>query len=104
MITRGMVEQGYDAGIIRIVDSPHGDGAVCAIGDYWFYFGGLTAEECGTAEEYIRVVPREDIVREVLEVLEDFRREGDTFGDEYRYYESYLKENGVTEWYEQEES
>ena len=103
MITKAMVERGYDAEIIRIVNSPLGDGAVCAIGDNWFYFGGITAEECRTAVEYIKMVPRKDIVCEIFEVLEDFRKDRNVFEDEYRYYEYYLEENGIHDQYEHEE-
>ena len=86
-----MIAKGYDAGIVRIIDSPHGDGAVCQIGDNWFYFGGQTAER-ETAASYVRAVPRDDIVRSIYEVLEDFRRESGTFGNEYMYYEAILRE------------
>ena len=43
-ITRKMIERAYEEGFIKIIDSPHDDGAVCKIGEYWFYFGGETAE------------------------------------------------------------
>ena len=91
MISRELLSWGYDAGLVRIVDSPMGDGAVCAIGENWFYFGGLTAEQ-HSAAEYAKAVPREDILNEIFMVLEDFRREAGDFGDEYMYYDSYLRE------------
>lgn len=65
------------------------------IGDNWFYFGGLTAEECGTPEEYATAVPEEDIVREIYDVLDEFRESGECFADEYMYYFCILKENGI---------
>ena len=66
-------------------------GTVCAIGDdgYWFYFGGATAAE-ENPEEYLRKVPIEDVVSEVFAELEDFRKNHDTFGDEYAYYAAIL--------------
>lgn len=39
-ITRKMIEKAYEEGLIKIIDSPHDDGAICKIGEYWFYFGG----------------------------------------------------------------
>ena len=91
MISIDMLTRGYDDGLVRIIDSPLGDGAVCSIGENWFYFGGMTAEEY-TAAEYIKVVPKAEILREIFSVLEDFRKEAGDFGDEYMYYDSYLSE------------
>lgn len=94
MITRQMIANALQAGVIRIVDSPYDDGAVCQIGNLWFYFGGQTAEE-ESAASYVQHIPQEDIVREIYEVLEDFRKEEDP--TEYQYYESILWANGVSE-------
>lgn len=91
-ITRGMIWNGFEKGLVKIVDSEHGDGAVCQIGDYWFYFGGETAEQ-ETAESYLKNVPLEDIVSEVCAVLDDFSKH-DEFEYEYGYYAAYLKEHG----------
>lgn len=91
MITLDMVKRGYETGIINLIDSPHDDGVVCKIGDNWFYFGGETAAEM-TAKDYRRDIPLEDIVRSVFQVLEDFRKDGDVFEDEYLYYEAFLNE------------
>lgn len=91
MITLNMVQKGYERGIVNIVKSPHDDGVVCSIGDNWFYFGGMTAENCKTPEEYTANVPQEDIVREIFEVLDEFRILED-FKDEYDYYMYYLLE------------
>lgn len=96
MITEAMVSAGYATGVIRIVDSPNGDGAVCQIGDNWFYFGGHEAEGV-SAEEYVRNTPLEDIITEIHIVLTDFGwSRDDELADEYRYYESYLREHGIT--------
>ena len=43
MITKNMVVKGYGKGLIKLINSPNGDGIVCSIGDNWFYFGGETA-------------------------------------------------------------
>ena len=92
MITPQMIEDGLASGAVAIVDSPNGDGAVCRIGpDWWFYFGGETAEQ-STSADYTASVPREDIVREIVETLDGFR-EDPSYQDEYRYYEAFLREN-----------
>lgn len=70
-------------------------GTVCNIGDSWFYFGGLTAEQ-STPKEYVNNVPLQDIVEEVYEVLKDFS-EDEEFIDEYKYYEYVITyQNGNT--------
>ena len=92
MITPQMIADGLDSGAVSIVDSPNGDGAVCRIGpEWWFYFGGQTAEQ-STAADYVKNVPRADIVREIMDTLEDFR-EDPSYQDEYGYYEAFLREN-----------
>ena len=90
-ITLGMVLWGLQNGVVSIVDHPDGDGAVCQIGEHWFYFGGLEAEE-QTAKEYTSNVPEKDIAEEILGTLEEFCKNPDTFGDEYGYYEAILLE------------
>ena len=52
MIARGLID-----GVIRLIMSPHEDGVVASVGEYWFYFGGQTAEECSSVEEYTAAVP-----------------------------------------------
>ena len=48
MITLDMVEESIRNGKIRLVTDPNMErGTVCQIGDFWFYFGGETAEEMG---------------------------------------------------------
>ena len=98
MITKSMVGQGYDKGVVKLNISPHNDGIVCRIGDYWFYFGGLTAEEYDDVEKYKKDIPRDTIIDEIFEVLNDFDfRHTEEFMDEYNYYEAILKESGCTE-------
>ena len=86
-ITLEMVAEGYKTGLIKLVDSPNDDGTVCQIGSNWFYFGGLEAEGV-TPKEYKDAVPEEDIVSEIYSVLDDFRKSGEEFLDEYGYDES----------------
>ena len=52
MITLEQITAGMEHGDIAVVDSPNGDGAVCQIGEYTFYFGGQEAEDM-TAVEYL---------------------------------------------------
>lgn len=91
-ISRAMVRNGIKNGLIRFVLDPNlKKGTVCQIGDYWFYHGGLTAEE-ESPDEYIRNTPLEVQVKEVYDTLDAFYKdEGST--DEYKYYEVFLSEN-----------
>ena len=57
MIKLEQITAGMEHGDIAVVDSPNGDGAVCQIGDNWFYFGGQEAEEM-TAAEYLANAPK----------------------------------------------
>ena len=92
MITKRMVRDGIRNGSIRFVTYPNMEvGTVCQIGEHWIYFGGETAEGM-QPEDYLRAMPMEDIVNEVFDVLEVFRRNGKVFGDEYAYYEAFLIE------------
>lgn len=92
MITEAMVSEGIRNGSIRFVKDPNSEhGTVCQIGDNWFCFGGETAEEM-QPEEYLKAVPIEDVASEVFGVLDDFAWARDEFGDEYAYYEAYLRE------------
>lgn len=97
MITLAMVEAGYKTPfpLIQLIPSPNADGVVCKIGDYWFYFGGEAAEG-ETPESYIANVPEDMIIREIHDVLEDFRRSPE-YADEYAYYEAFLRDHGIAE-------
>lgn len=90
MITKEMIREGLNERLIRLVPDPNGcDGTVCKIEDGWFYFGGQEAERM-TPEEYLACVPEVDIINEIFDTLEDFRKHPDCFEDEYEYYESVL--------------
>lgn len=92
MITREMIKTGYETGLVNLIVSPHGDGIACAIGDNWFYFGGATAEEFPSVEEYKNAIPVDDIVSEIFSVLDEDFKDSPEFEDEYLYYESFLRE------------
>lgn len=93
MITKEMIRTQYEKGIVSLIVDPNMEsGTVCKIGENWFYFGGLTAEEM-SPEEYASNVPQSDIIDEIFDALHAFKDDG--FGDEYSYYESVLLENLV---------
>ena len=89
MITKQMISQGLKEGCVNLIVDPNmQSGTVCKIGEYWFYFGGLTAEEL-EPDEYEKEIPHEDLVDNIADVLEAFRED---YADEYNYYEAYLQE------------
>lgn len=92
VITKELILKGIQCGVIELITDPNMEsGTVAKIGEYWFYFGGITAEE-ESPEEYRKHVPDEDIARKILEALEGIR---DDLGDdaEYGYYASVLRES-----------
>jgi len=95
LITRDMVASGYKHGLIRLTTDTefykNEIGVVCAIGDYWFYFGGEEAESLSVAE-YKKNFSQDTIVDQIYDTLKDFLKDLDCFGDEYLYYYWYLKE------------
>jgi len=91
MITYDMVKSGYETGLVALILDPHNGRIACSIGDYWFYFGGHTAEEYTSVDAYKRDIPADDIVKEIYDVLDAFQKE-DAFQDEYLYYEAFLRE------------
>ena len=59
MITEDMVREGIRNGSVRFVRDPNMDhGTVCQIGDNWFYFGHLKAEELDP-DEYVKATSSE---------------------------------------------
>jgi len=94
MITKIDVERGYDSGKIRLGVSPNQDGIVASIGNSWFYFGGLTAEEYGNVEQFVHDIPHDTIVDEVYSALNSFIESGwEEAKEEYEYYEHILTEH-----------
>ncbi len=91
MITEDMVREGIRNGSVRFVKDPNMEhGTVCQIGEDWFYFGCLKAEELDP-DEYITEMPEDDVAALVFDALEQIRNDG-AFDDEYAYYEAYLNE------------
>lgn len=91
-ITKEMVSEGYETGLISLILSPNSDGIACKIGDNWFFFGGQTAEEYNCVEDFVAEIPKDTIIDEIFEVLEAFSEEDDGL-DEYLYYKYFLEEN-----------
>lgn len=95
MITKSIIRNAIQANVIQFVVDPNMEsGTVCQIGDNWFYFGGMTAEDM-TPQEYLEAIPMDDIISEVFDALEGFRQESEAVENdyEYAYYEAYLKEH-----------
>ena len=91
MITEDMVREGIRNGSVRFAKGPNMEhGTVCQIGEDWFYFGCLKAEELDP-DEYITEMPEDDVAALVFGALEQIRDDG-AFDDEYAYYEAYLNE------------
>ena len=79
-----MIMRGIQTGVVQFITDPNmGYGTVCKIGDYWFYFGGITAEEM-EPDEYVKKFSVEKIAGIVFRVFEEWRASG-FFTDEYRY-------------------
>ncbi len=88
-ITIKQIERGIQNGVIRFISDPNmGYGTVCEIGEYWFYFGGESAEE-EEPEDYVKNVPLDDLCREIFETLNDFQQD-ETHAEEYEYYATIL--------------
>lgn len=88
-ISAEVVRKGIDAGVVEFVVDPNVEfGTVAKIGDGWFYFGGLTAEE-ENPEEFLKNCDLDDVARDVAEVLRNFETESP---DEHDYYEACLRE------------
>lgn len=100
MITKEMFQEAWDKGLVKLTtpseflnDGTQGDETVGCIGDYWFFFGGELADELSPAE-YALEVPKETIINEMFETINDFSKHPDS-RCEYDYYEAYLLENGI---------
>lgn len=91
MITKELIRKGLVHNIIRLEKSPMNDGVVAQCGDYWFYFGGCTAEAYDDPDKYWADMSFEDIVSEIFDVLVEFQYgENET---EAAYYEAYINEH-----------
>ena len=88
-ITLQMIADGIQDDKVTFITDPNmGSGTVCKIGDLWFYFGGLEAEEQNPAE-YLCNTGLHDVIREVYDTLKAFESEPE-LADEWNYYYSIL--------------
>lgn len=80
-ITADDLKRGLLLGNVRLVAV---DGVACSIGDkdYYFYFGGIGAEET-TPWQYVNDMDFDEILRDIVDTLAGFRTE---FPDEWLYY------------------
>lgn len=91
MITKELVRKALVHNVMNLEQSPNGDGIVARCGEYWFYFGGSTAEEYQDPDEFWKDMFFEDIVSEIFDVLDEFQHgENET---EAAYYEAYINEH-----------
>lgn len=86
MITREILEKAYDAGIVRLINSPTNGKAIVGIGDEWNFLYCNDTYDC-TAAEVIKKFSKDYILDGIFEMLETFRDPDD--GD--RTYEEYEK-------------
>ena len=99
MITRDMIENGYEKGIVKLIFSPNSDGIVCSIGENWFYFGGKEAADYDDVNLYKQDIPKKAIIDMIYDELQSGFLSGflingwEEMKDEYDYYEAYLRES-----------
>lgn len=86
-ITKDVVREAYERGVIKLdVDPDFGTSTVARIGDDWFYFNDIPADDM-KPEEYKNNVPEERIVTCIFNTLDEFNFED---ADKYAYYEILL--------------
>lgn len=93
MITRTMIKNGYEKGIIKLESSPHNDGIVARIGEYCLYFEGLIAEQYNDPNTFKEDLHNDIIIDKIWDVLNEFKKD-EAFQLEYDYYEAILEEAG----------
>lgn len=97
-ITAQEVQAGFESGLIHLIDAHLflGDGVACEIGhgfvSNWFYFAGEEGENM-TAAEYLRDIPMETIVDEIVRVLDDFQNGDVADHDEWLLYRHLIDES-----------
>lgn len=99
-ITAQEVLDGFESGLIQLIDADdypyYGIGVACKIGygtlSNWFYFAGWEGENM-TAAEYLRDIPIETIVDEIVRVLDDFQNGDEVDHDEWLFYRHLIDEN-----------
>ena len=88
MITKELIIQGINEGLVRFILDPNlNTGTVCQIGENWFYFGGIDAES-EMPDDFLKHSDKREIVNLIYDTLEEFRMYENQ--DEYAYYDAYL--------------
>lgn len=98
MITKKLIREGIDDGIIIFEKSPDGGEVVCRIGEDWFYFNGTwDCDSDGRSVAvydpvaYVKNHSKKYIVDDIYDTLDYFRLEDD-LKDVYGYCEWILRE------------
>ena len=95
MITKEMIKNGFDAGLISIEDSFEGCISLCCrIWDNAFYFAGYEDASL-TANQYLESYTMDEIVNMLYDILKDAKSAEENGLDEteWRIYEAILLEN-----------
>lgn len=88
-----MIKSGLEQGVIQLIDSPISHAVVCQIGEMWFYFADKNSWRC-SLQEYKATTPQYTVVNYICEALDSFF-EDDEYDNDYVYYESFLRDNGI---------
>lgn len=92
MITRKMIQNGFNNGNISIEDEFGGCVSLCCrIADNAFYFVGMEDEDL-TAEEFLKSYTMDEIIDMIYDILKDVEsaEENGIDSTELNYYESIL--------------
>lgn len=94
IITKEMLQKGFETGVVTIEDYYNGCIALCCkIGEYAFYFIGSEDENLST-EEYWKSYTMEMTINMLYDILKtkDTALDNGIYKDEYNYYVAVLKE------------
>lgn len=92
MITREMIQKGFQTGSISIEDELAGCiGLCCRIEDNAFYFAGMEDEDL-TAKEYLESHTTDEIIDMIFNVLKDQKtaEENGIYEEEWLFYKAVL--------------
>ena len=86
--TRRLCADAYLSGTLTFIDCPHGEGPVCRIGDWWFYFADK-GESYPDAFKFLCDVGHEAALDQVASYLAE--EMGCLFPDETEYYMAVMR-------------
>lgn len=93
-----LIQKGFEAGLVKLIDCPDGDEIVAKIDDLWFYFdGGEDNEEYETPKEYLGAIGIEGVSQMIATQInyQTSISEDEYEAAEWLYYKYYLEENLV---------